>query len=119
MGSPTLTSTLIYGVRRFTGYAYLPSTQRGGGMRGLISRGGIAGPALAFWLHRAGAEVTVVERSAAPRPGGHAVDVRGVARDVIERMGLREAIRARQVDERGVALVDKRGRRMSAMPADM
>jgi 2-polyprenyl-6-methoxyphenol hydroxylase-like FAD-dependent oxidoreductase len=88
-------------------------------MRVLISGGGIAGPALAFWLHRAGAEVTVVERSAAPRPGGHAVDVRGVARDVIERMGLREAIRARQVDERGVALVDKRGRRMSAMPADL
>lgn len=88
-------------------------------MRVLISGGGIAGPALAFWLHRTGAEVTVVERAAAPRPGGHAVDIRGVARDVIERMGLREAIRDHQVDERGWALVDKRGRKMAGMPADL
>ncbi|HEX5201567.1 MAG TPA: FAD-dependent monooxygenase [Actinoplanes sp.] len=88
-------------------------------MRVLISGGGIAGPALAFWLHRAGAEVTVVERSAARRPGGHAVDIRGVARDVVEWMGLREAIRERQVDERGWALVDARGRKMATMPADL
>jgi 2-polyprenyl-6-methoxyphenol hydroxylase-like FAD-dependent oxidoreductase len=58
-------------------------------MRVLISGGGIAGPALAFWLHRAGAEVTVVERAAGPRPGGHAVDIRGVARGVVDRMGDR------------------------------
>ncbi|MBO3742199.1 NAD(P)-binding protein [Actinoplanes sp. NEAU-H7] len=38
-------------------------------MRVLISGAGIAGPACAFWLHRAGAEVTVVERTAEPRPG--------------------------------------------------
>jgi 2-polyprenyl-6-methoxyphenol hydroxylase-like FAD-dependent oxidoreductase len=88
-------------------------------MRVLISGGGIAGPALAFWLHRAGAEVTVVERAEAPRPGGHAVDVRGVARGLIERMGLREAIRARQVDERGIAMVSARGKRLAAMPADL
>ncbi|MFI5895827.1 FAD-dependent monooxygenase [Actinoplanes sp. NPDC051513] len=88
-------------------------------MRVLISGGGIAGPALAFWLQRAGAEVTIVERSRAPRPGGHAVDVRGVARDVIERMGLREAIRDSQVDERGWALVDARGRKRATMPADL
>ncbi|WP_433295775.1 FAD-dependent monooxygenase [Actinoplanes sp. CA-030573] len=88
-------------------------------MRVLISGGGIAGPALAFWLHRAGADVTIVERAPAPRPGGHAVDVRGVARGVVERMGLREAIRARQVDERGFALVDARGRKLATMPADL
>ena len=88
-------------------------------MRVLISGGGIAGPALAFWLHRAGAEVTIVERDAAPRPGGHAVDVRGVARDVVERMGLREAIRAHQVPERGWAMVNARGKKLAAMSADM
>jgi 2-polyprenyl-6-methoxyphenol hydroxylase-like FAD-dependent oxidoreductase len=88
-------------------------------MRVLISGAGIAGPALAHWLHRAGADVTVVERAPEPRPGGHAVDVRGVARDVVERMGIREAIRARQIDDRGFALVDARNRRMASLPAEM
>ena len=87
-------------------------------MRVLISGAGIAGPALAFWLHRAGADVTVVERSAEPRPGGQAVDVRGAARAVVERMGLRELIRASQVDERGFALVSSSGRRLAEVPAD-
>ena len=88
-------------------------------MRVLISGAGIAGPALAFWLHRAGAEVTVVERAAAPRPGGHAVDVRGVARGVVERMGLMPAIRERLVGERGWRMVDARGRVMAEMSAEM
>ncbi|HEX9999639.1 MAG TPA: FAD-dependent monooxygenase [Actinoplanes sp.] len=88
-------------------------------MRVLISGGGIAGPALAFWLHRAGAEVTIVERAPGPRPGGHAVDVRGVARGVVERMGLMPAIRANTVDERGWAMVDARGRRLADMSADV
>jgi 2-polyprenyl-6-methoxyphenol hydroxylase-like FAD-dependent oxidoreductase len=88
-------------------------------MRVLISGAGIAGPALAYWLGRAGAEVTVVERAPGPRPGGHAVDVRGVARDVVEAMGLMPAVRADRVDERGWMLVDSRGRRMAAMPATL
>jgi 2-polyprenyl-6-methoxyphenol hydroxylase-like FAD-dependent oxidoreductase len=88
-------------------------------MRVLISGGGIAGPALAFWLCRAGADVTVVERACGLRPGGHAVDVRGVARDVVERMGLMAAIRADRVDERGVAMIDAGGRRLAEMSADM
>ncbi|AEV87701.1 hypothetical protein ACWT_6689 [Actinoplanes sp. SE50] len=87
-------------------------------MRVLISGSSVAGPASAFWLHRAGAEVTVVEKSRGPRPGGHAVDVRGVARQVIEWMGIREAIRARQVDERGLKLVDRHNRSMGRMPAE-
>jgi 2-polyprenyl-6-methoxyphenol hydroxylase-like FAD-dependent oxidoreductase len=87
-------------------------------MRVLISGAGIAGPALAFWLHRAGADVTVLERTKEPRPGGHAVDVRGVARAVVEKMGLRERIREHQVDERGFAIVNSNGRRLAEVPAD-
>lgn len=86
-------------------------------MRILISGGGIAGPALASWLARDGAEVTV-ERAAAPRPGGHAVDVRGAAKQVVERMGLMPVVRAARVEERGVALVDARGRRLAVLPAE-
>jgi 2-polyprenyl-6-methoxyphenol hydroxylase-like FAD-dependent oxidoreductase len=88
-------------------------------MRVLISGAGIAGPALALWLQRAGADVTVVEKAPERRPGGHAVDVRGVARSVIEKMGLREAIRAKQIDDRGFAMVDARDRRMVALPAEL
>jgi 2-polyprenyl-6-methoxyphenol hydroxylase-like FAD-dependent oxidoreductase len=88
-------------------------------MRVLISGGGIAGPALAFWLHRAGAEVTVVERAPAPRPGGHAVDVRGVARGLVDRMGIMPVIKERQVDERGFKMVDARGRELARMSAEL
>nr|WP_296066946.1 FAD-dependent monooxygenase [uncultured Actinoplanes sp.] len=88
-------------------------------MRVLISGGGIAGPALAYWLGRAGADVTVVERAPGPRPGGHAVDVRGVARDVVEAMGLMPAVLAGRVDERGWVMVDSRGRHLASMPATL
>ncbi|MDG6103045.1 FAD-dependent monooxygenase [Dactylosporangium aurantiacum] len=87
-------------------------------MRVLISGGGIAGPALAFWLHRYGIEATVVERASGPRPGGQAVDVRGAAREVVHRMGLMPQVRAATVDERGIATVDAAGRWTSRMPAD-
>ncbi|GAB3149861.1 FAD-dependent monooxygenase [Micromonospora sonneratiae] len=84
----------------------------------LISGASIAGPALAYWLHRYGFDVTVVERSPALRPGGHAVDVRGVARDVVERMGIMPRVRQDSVDERGAALVDRNGRRTATMSVE-
>ncbi|MEU8437657.1 FAD-dependent monooxygenase [Streptomyces sp. NPDC029216] len=84
----------------------------------LISGAGIAGPALAYWLRRAGFAVTVVERAPAPRPGGQTVDLRGAGRTVIERMGLMERARAESVDQRGLALVDASGRTTARMPAD-
>ncbi|WP_250033239.1 FAD-dependent monooxygenase [Paractinoplanes maris] len=88
-------------------------------MRVLISGAGIAGPALAWWLHRAGADVTVIEKAPGPRPGGHAVDLRGAARTVVERMGLMPDVLAHRVDERGFALVDEHGRRRASMPAEL
>ena len=45
-------------------------------MNVLISGASIAGPTLAYWLHRYGFRVTVVERAPALRKaGGHAVDL--------------------------------------------
>jgi 2-polyprenyl-6-methoxyphenol hydroxylase-like FAD-dependent oxidoreductase len=85
----------------------------------LVAGASITGPALAWWLHRYGFAVTVVERAAALRPGGHAVDLRGVARDVVERMGVMPAVRRDCVDERGLAFVDRAGRRTATMPADL
>ncbi|MFD6281377.1 FAD-dependent monooxygenase [Streptomyces sp. NPDC060209] len=76
----------------------------------LISGGGIAGPALAYWLRRHGFAVTVVERGPGLRPGGQAVDVRGVALDVIERMGLLEPARRVRTRMRGMSVIDPEGK---------
>lgn len=56
----------------------------------LVSGASVAGPTVAYWLHRYGFEVTVVERTAALRTGlgGHAVDLFGPAVDIVEWMGL-------------------------------
>ncbi|MEU9374206.1 FAD-dependent monooxygenase [Streptomyces sp. NPDC048255] len=75
----------------------------------LISGGGIAGPVLAYWLHRHGFRTTVVERAPGPRPGGQAVDVRGVALDVVERMGLLEQARRVRTRMRGMSVLDPEG----------
>jgi 2-polyprenyl-6-methoxyphenol hydroxylase-like FAD-dependent oxidoreductase len=84
----------------------------------LISGAGIAGPALAFWLRRYGFEATVVERAAALRAGGQAVDIRGSARQVVERMGLLPMVKAAGLHERGFAFVDERGGHLVEMPVD-
>jgi 2-polyprenyl-6-methoxyphenol hydroxylase-like FAD-dependent oxidoreductase len=84
----------------------------------LVSGASIAGPAVAYWLSRHGFAVTVVEIGPGIRPGGQAVDVRGVAREVIERMGVKPRIVAASVDERGVAFVNADGRHAARMTAD-
>jgi 2-polyprenyl-6-methoxyphenol hydroxylase-like FAD-dependent oxidoreductase len=78
-------------------------------IRVLVSGASIAGPALAHWLHRRGAEVTVVEQSPELRPGGQAVDARGVAKEVIRRMGLDAAVRAACTQTAGAYTVDADG----------
>ena len=63
----------------------------------LISGLGIAGPALAYWLARAGHRPILVERTQGLRVGGHAVDIRGTALEVIERMnGFRPNVEENQ-----------------------
>ncbi|MER8102571.1 FAD-dependent monooxygenase [Kitasatospora sp. NPDC094016] len=78
----------------------------------LISGAGIAGTALAYWLERYGFRVTVVERAPELRGGGQAVDVRGNALEIIDRMGLLEEVRARRTGLRGMSLVDADGREL-------
>jgi 2-polyprenyl-6-methoxyphenol hydroxylase-like FAD-dependent oxidoreductase len=84
----------------------------------LISGGGIAGPALAHWMTRRGFAVTVVECAPVPRPGGQAVDLRGAARTVAERMGLLGDIRAVGLEQRGIAWVRADGSIAARMAAD-
>ncbi|MEO3868299.1 FAD-dependent monooxygenase [Nonomuraea sp. B12E4] len=79
------------------------------GPRVLISGASIAGPSLAYWLDRHGFDVTVVERAPGIRPGGHAIDVRGPALEVAERMGILHELRAQTVGMRGMSVVDGDG----------
>ncbi|MFJ5231129.1 FAD-dependent monooxygenase [Kitasatospora sp. NPDC088391] len=85
----------------------------------LVSGGGIAGPALAYWLRKAGFRPVVVERAPAPRPGGQTVDLRGAGRTVITRMGLLDRVRDLAVDQRGIALVDRDGRHTARLPTEL
>ncbi|MFD8566135.1 FAD-dependent monooxygenase [Streptomyces sp. NPDC059639] len=65
----------------------------------LVSGASIAGPAIAFWLSRQGARVTIVEKAAALREGGFAVDFRGhVHRTVLTRMGIWDDLHRVQTD---------------------
>lgn len=85
--------------------------------RVLISGASIAGPALAFWLHRYGVETIVVERAPELRLGGQNVDVRGAGREVARRMGLESAIRDATTGEVGTRFVGRGGRTLAEFPA--
>jgi 2-polyprenyl-6-methoxyphenol hydroxylase-like FAD-dependent oxidoreductase len=79
----------------------------------LVSGASVAGTAAAFWLGRHGFSVTVVERHPGPRPGGQAIDVRGPALTVLERMGLLGAAQKRRTQIQGSSVVDRDGNELS------
>ena len=62
-------------------------------MKIAISGAGVAGPALAHWLHRAGHEPTLIERAPQFRTGGYVIDFWGVGYHVAQLMGIEAAIR--------------------------
>ncbi|WP_214320651.1 FAD-dependent monooxygenase [Nonomuraea sediminis] len=85
----------------------------------LISGAGIAGPALAFWLHRYGWQPTIVERAPVLRVGGQAVDFRGTPQlQVLDRMGLLPAIRDAQTGMGAIAIVNEAGAKVSSLPTE-
>lgn len=65
----------------------------------LISGCSIAGPVAAYFLSRAGAKVTVVERASSLRLGGQSVDLRGNGVKIMQLMDLENAIRERVTHE--------------------
>ncbi|MCJ1475859.1 hypothetical protein MMC13_004523 [Lambiella insularis] len=72
-------------------------------MRVLISGAGIAGPTLAWFLVKAGARITIVEKSRTLLPHGQNVDIQGSALAVIKMMGLVDQIRRFNTTERGTS----------------
>jgi hypothetical protein len=53
----------------------------------LISGSGIAGLTLAYWLKHYGFTPTLIEKHPTLRTGGYKIDIRGVAMEVVRRMG--------------------------------
>ncbi|GAA3071981.1 FAD-dependent monooxygenase [Streptosporangium carneum] len=81
-------------------------------MRILISGASVAGPVLAYWLTRHGFAVTVVERAPALRKaGGHAVDLFRPAMDIVDRMGLIEAVQAKRTGTEWISFRQEGGDR--------
>jgi len=85
----------------------------------LISGASVAGPALAYWLHRHGTRATVVERAEAVRPGGLAVDFRGTAMTVLDRMGILDELRAHETESGNLVIVDEAGGPVATMPGEI
>jgi 2-polyprenyl-6-methoxyphenol hydroxylase-like FAD-dependent oxidoreductase len=79
----------------------------------LVSGASVAGTTVAYWLAHHGYSVTVVERHPDLRPGGQAIDVRGPALTVLERMLLRAAADHRRTRIRGASVVDRDGNELS------
>ncbi|KAJ5202497.1 hypothetical protein N7449_004576 [Penicillium cf. viridicatum] len=72
----------------------------------LICGGGIAGPALVFWLSKLGHDLTVVERFPSLRVSGQQLDLRGPGISVMKRMGLEDLFDSQSIKEAGIQFVD-------------
>ena len=89
------------------------------GTRILISGAGVAGPALAHWLGRYGADVTVVEVAPALRASGFAVDFRGPTHlEVLRRMGVLGELQHVQTHGGAMSCVDEHSREIFRLPAE-
>ncbi|GGM26811.1 FAD-dependent monooxygenase [Promicromonospora citrea] len=81
----------------------------------LVAGASLAGPTLAYWLHRYGFDVTVVEKAHAPRGGGYPIDVRGTAVDVVRRMGILPRLRTAHIDTGRFTFLDADGAEVAAL----
>jgi len=83
----------------------------------LVVGGGIAGPAVAYWLSRIGADITLIERSPAMRATGQQIDLRVQGVPLMKKMGIEGAVRAARVKEPGMQFIDVHGRTRAFFPA--
>lgn len=65
--------------------------------RVLISGASFAGLSTAYWMHKMGYSVTVIEIGNGLKKGGTPVDLKGTTVDIIKRMGLFEQVKADRI----------------------
>lgn len=82
--------------------------------RALIVGGGPAGCTTAYFLAKAGFDVTVSERSTRP-PYGQGIDITNQAVDVVKRMDIFDKVKANTTGETGFALLDDEGKQIGSL----
>lgn len=88
-------------------------------MKIAINGVGVAGPALAYWLHRSGHEVLLVEQSPELRTAGYIIDFWGIGYEIAGMMGLLPRIHEVGYQVQEIRFVDKNGRRVGGFPIDV
>lgn len=81
----------------------------------LIIGGGPAGSTTAFWLAKAGFNITVAERSTSKFAYGQGIDITGPAAEICRKMGLEDRIRSTTTGEAGFAILDDQGEEIAAL----
>lgn len=79
-------------------------------MRVLISGAGIAGLTAAFWLHRSGHELVIVEKSPALRNAGYMIDFFASGYNVREKMGILDKLAKIHYPISRVSFLDGQGK---------
>lgn len=79
----------------------------------LIIGAGIAGPTICYWLKKYGFNPTLIERSKQLRTGGYAIDIRGIAVDIVRKMGIYDDIYAKRTSLLSTRYVDADGQTLS------
>ncbi|ETS77900.1 hypothetical protein PFICI_09962 [Pestalotiopsis fici W106-1] len=85
-------------------------------MRVLISGAGVAGPTLAWFLARTGAQVTIVEKSSSILPHGQNIDIKDSSLTIINKMGLMDEIRRFNTTEQGTRFIGPSGQPFAPFP---
>ena len=79
----------------------------------LVIGASIAGPTICYWLKKYGFDPTLIERSKQLRTGGHAIDIRGIAADIVKKMGIYDDIYAKRTSLLSTRYVDADGQTLS------
>ncbi|MGB3355418.1 MAG: FAD-binding domain [Mycobacterium sp.] len=88
-------------------------------MKIAISGAGVAGAALAHWLHRTGHTPTLIEQAPEFRTGGYMIDFWGVGFRAAERMGIEQAIRNAGYDVGSIRSVGADGKIKAELGVDV
>ncbi len=88
-------------------------------MKVLIVGAGIAGPTTAFWLNKAGHDITIVEHAPQLRRGGYLVDFWGAGFDVAEKMGIVPALRRRGYVMTEARAINRNGRKVASFSPEV
>lgn len=84
----------------------------------LVVGASVAGPTTAYWLDKAGAKVTIIERFPSLRTGGQNVDIRNAGVSVMRKMqGMEAAVRANTTGMAGISFVRDDGRPFATITA--